>query len=67
MSLPASVLVGCVMVHIAISPVLIFGLGPLPALGPAGAGWGTGDPVRRRQCRDDLVSAFPRDRPAEFP
>jgi Na+-driven multidrug efflux pump len=40
MSLPASVLVGCVLVHIAISPVLIFGLGPLPALGPAGAGWG---------------------------
>jgi putative MATE family efflux protein len=40
MSLPASVLVGCVVVHIAISPVLIFGLGPLPALGPAGAGWG---------------------------
>jgi Na+-driven multidrug efflux pump len=28
------------MVHIAISPVLIFGFGPLPALGPAGAGWG---------------------------
>src|SRR5262249_15460461 len=40
MSLPASVLVGCVLAHIAISPVLIFGLGPLPALGPAGAGWG---------------------------
>jgi len=40
MSLPASVLVGCVLMHIAISPVLIFGLGPLPALGPAGAGWG---------------------------
>jgi Na+-driven multidrug efflux pump len=40
MSLPASVLVGCVVVHIAISPVLIFGLGPVPALGPAGAGWG---------------------------
>jgi putative MATE family efflux protein len=40
MSLPASVLVGCVLVHIAISPVLIFGLGPLPALGPAGARWG---------------------------
>ena len=40
MSLPASVLVGCVLVHIAISPVLIFGFGPLPALGPAGAGWG---------------------------
>lgn len=40
MSLPAGVLVGCVVVHIAISPVLIFGLGPLPALGPAGAGWG---------------------------
>ena len=40
MSLPASVLVGCVLVHIAISPVLICGVGPLPALGPAGAGWG---------------------------
>jgi hypothetical protein len=36
----AAVLVGCVLVHIAISPVLIFGFGPLPALGPAGAGWG---------------------------
>jgi putative MATE family efflux protein len=40
MSFPASVLIGAVIVHIAISPVLIFGFGPLPALGPAGAGWG---------------------------
>ena len=40
MSLPAWVLVGCVLAHIAISPVLIFGFGPVPALGPAGAGWG---------------------------
>jgi putative MATE family efflux protein len=40
MSLPAIVLVGCVLVHIALAPVLIFGVGPLPALGPAGAGWG---------------------------
>jgi putative MATE family efflux protein len=40
MTFPASVLVGCVLVHIAISPVLIFGAGPLPALGPAGAGLG---------------------------
>ena len=40
MSFPAAVLVGAVIVHIAISPVLIFGFGPLPALGPAGAGWG---------------------------
>jgi putative MATE family efflux protein len=40
MSLHASVLVGCVLAHIAITPVLIFGAGPLPALGPAGAGWG---------------------------
>src|SRR6202045_156294 len=40
MSFPAAVLIGCVVVHIAISPVLIFGVGPLPALGPAGAGWG---------------------------
>src|SRR5262249_28613713 len=40
MSFPAAVLIGCAVVHIAISPVLIFGFGPLPALGPAGAGWG---------------------------
>src|SRR5499427_6490720 len=40
MSLPATVLVGCVLAHIAISPALIFGFGPIPALGPAGAGWG---------------------------
>ena len=40
MSLPATVLIACVVAHIAISPVLIFGLGPVPALGPAGAGWG---------------------------
>ena len=40
MSLHACVLVACVVVHIAISPALIFGWGPIPALGPAGAGWG---------------------------
>lgn len=40
MSLHAAVLVGCVVVHIALSPILIFGWGPFPALGPAGAGWG---------------------------
>ena len=40
MSLHAGVLVGCVIAHIALSPVLIFGYGPIPALGPAGAGWG---------------------------
>src|SRR5262249_35150019 len=40
MSFPAGVLIGAVIVHIAISPALIFGFGPLPALGPAGAGWG---------------------------
>jgi Na+-driven multidrug efflux pump len=40
MSLHASVLIACVVVHIAISPVLIFGWGPIPPLGPAGAGWG---------------------------
>src|SRR6185436_9029759 len=40
MSLHAGVLVGCVIAHIALSPALIFGYGPVPALGPAGAGWG---------------------------
>jgi Na+-driven multidrug efflux pump len=40
MGLHASVLVVCVLAHIALSPVLIFGAGPLPALGPAGAAWG---------------------------
>jgi MATE family, multidrug efflux pump len=40
MTLPASVLVGCVIAHIALAPLLIFGAGPVPALGPAGAAWG---------------------------
>jgi putative MATE family efflux protein len=40
MGLPAAVIVGSVVAHILISPVLIFGWGPVPALGPAGAGWG---------------------------
>jgi Na+-driven multidrug efflux pump len=39
-SLHAGVLVGCVIAHIALSLLLIFGYGPFPALGPAGAGWG---------------------------
>jgi MATE family, multidrug efflux pump len=40
MALPAAVIVGSVIAHVAISPLLIFGWGALPALGPAGAGWG---------------------------
>lgn len=40
MGLPAGVLVGCVIAHIALAPALMFGFGPLPAMGPAGAGWG---------------------------
>ena len=40
MSLHAGVLVGCVIAHIALAPALMFGFGPFPALGPAGAGWG---------------------------
>jgi putative MATE family efflux protein len=40
MGLPAGVIVGSVVGHILFSPMLIFGLGPIPALGPAGAGWG---------------------------
>jgi MATE family, multidrug efflux pump len=40
MSLPAGVIVGAVIAHVLLSPLLIFGWGPFPALGPAGAGWG---------------------------
>lgn len=40
MGLPAAVIVASVLGHIIISPMLIFGFGPIPALGPAGAGWG---------------------------
>src|SRR5205085_9249925 len=40
MGLPATVIVLCVLGHIALSPVLILGLGPVPSIGPAGAGWG---------------------------
>jgi putative MATE family efflux protein len=40
MTLPAGILVGAVLAHVALSPALIFGWGPFPALGPAGAGWG---------------------------
>lgn len=40
MGLPSAVIVGSVLGHVLISPLLIFGWGPLPALGPAGAGWG---------------------------
>jgi putative MATE family efflux protein len=40
MGLPAGVLVACVGAHIGLAPVLMFGYGPLSALGPAGAGWG---------------------------
>ncbi len=40
MGLPAGVIVSSVLAHVLISPALIFGFGPIPALGPAGAGWG---------------------------
>lgn len=40
MGLPAGVIVGSVLGHIVVSPVLIFGWGPILGLGPAGAGWG---------------------------
>jgi MATE family, multidrug efflux pump len=40
MALPAGVIVASVLGHIVVSPVLIFGWGPIPGLGPAGAGWG---------------------------
>jgi putative MATE family efflux protein len=40
MGLPAAVIMGSVLGHVIVSPVLIFGGGPVSALGPAGAGWG---------------------------
>jgi putative MATE family efflux protein len=40
MVVPAAAIIGSVTAHVLISPALIFGWGPLPALGPAGAGWG---------------------------
>jgi len=40
MAVPSAVIVGSVILHVIISPFLIFGYGPIPALGPAGAGWG---------------------------
>jgi putative MATE family efflux protein len=40
MRLPAAVIVGSVILHVAMSPLLIFGWRPVPAFGPAGAGWG---------------------------
>jgi Na+-driven multidrug efflux pump len=40
MGLPAAVIVGSVIAHVLFSPLLILGWGPMPALGPAGAGWG---------------------------
>src|SRR5688572_10874219 len=40
MELPAFVIVGSVLAHVLLSSLLIFGWGPLPALGAAGPGWG---------------------------
>jgi putative MATE family efflux protein len=40
MTLPSTVIASSVLAHILISPLLIFGWGPVPALGPAGAGCG---------------------------
>jgi putative MATE family efflux protein len=39
MQVPAGILLGCVVAHIAISPILIFGWGAIPSMGSAGAAW----------------------------
>ena len=68
MSLHAGVLVGCVVAHIAMSPVLIFGWGPIPALGSCRRGLGSRDPVRRRQPHHDRLPALLTfDRAVQFP
>src|SRR3979490_1908758 len=40
MTLPSTVIASSVLAHVLISPLLIFGWGLVPALGPAGAGCG---------------------------
>src|SRR5258708_11954597 len=40
MTLPSTIIISSVLAHVLISPLLIFGWGPVPALGPPGAGWG---------------------------
>jgi len=40
MTLPSAVIVSSVLATHSASPLLIFRLGTVPALGPAGAGWG---------------------------
>jgi hypothetical protein len=67
MSLPATVLIGCVLAHIALAPVLIFGLGPVPALGPAGAAWGLKIPFGVGRRDDRLFAFIACDRPFAFP
>jgi MATE family, multidrug efflux pump len=46
----ASVIVGSAIAHVLISPMLIFGWGPMPALGLAGAGWGLIIPFGAGSC-----------------
>jgi len=67
MTLPAFVLIGCVLVHIALAPVLHLRSWAAAGAGSGRRGMGTGDPVCRREHRDDSLPAFPRDRPAELP
>jgi putative MATE family efflux protein len=38
MAVPAGTMVGCLALHLALCPALVFGLGPFPRLGVAGAG-----------------------------
>jgi putative MATE family efflux protein len=64
MLFPAIVVVGGELIHLALAPLLIFGLGPFPALGVAGAGLSL---LTSYVLRAALLVAYLRSRRAGLP